>query len=106
MTGCLKGIHLYFVKFDWDPEKNEWLKKERGISFEEIALLLGGGQLWKDALHPNPENYLNQRVFLVPVDDYIYFVPYVLEENTYFLKTAFPHRKATRDYLKEKGRKS
>jgi len=94
------------VKFDWNPEKNEWLKKKREISFEEIALLLGDGHIWKDAPHPNPENYPNQRVFLVPVDDYIYFVPYVADGNTYFLKTAFPHRKATRDYFKAKGRKS
>lgn len=92
------------MKFDWDPEKNEWLKRERGISFEEIALLLGNGQLWKDAPHPNPEDYPNQRVFLVPVDDYIFFVPYVVNGETFFLKTAFPSRKATREYLKEKGR--
>ncbi len=94
------------MKFDWDPDKNEWLKKERGISFEEIALLLGSGLLWKDAPHPNPENYPHQRVFLIPIDDYIYFVPYVVDGSTFFLKTAFPHRKATRDYLKEKERKS
>jgi len=33
------------VKFDWDPEKNEWLKRERSISFEELALLLAAGRL-------------------------------------------------------------
>ncbi len=90
------------MRFDWDPEKNEWLKRERGISFEEIVVLLGKGLLWKDAPHPSPGNYPNQRVFLVPVDDYIYFVPYIVDGETFFLKTAFPHRKATRDYLHEK----
>jgi len=34
------------VIFEWDPEKNEKIKRERGISFEEIALLLGDGRLW------------------------------------------------------------
>jgi len=89
------------VRFDWDIEKNERLKKERNISFEDIALLLAAGKLWKTADHPNPEKYPNQRVFLVPVDGYIFFVPFVMENDTIFLKTAFPHRKATRDYLKE-----
>ncbi len=69
-------------------------------------MLLGAGQLWKDTLHPGLEKYPNQRVFLIPGDDYIYFVPYVVDGTTFFLKTAFPHRKATRDYLKEKRRKS
>ena len=41
------------MKFDWDPEKNECLKRERGISFEEITVLLGKGLLRKDAPHPN-----------------------------------------------------
>ena len=91
------------MKFDWDPEKNEWLKRERNISFEELALLLSAGCLWKTAEHPNQEKYPGQRVFLVPVNDYIYFVPCVIDDDAIFLKTAFPHRKATRDYLKEKN---
>lgn len=96
------GTHIGLVKFDWDPEKNEWLKRERGISFEELALLLAAGRLWKTTEHPNRRKYPNQRVFLVPVDGYIYFVPYVMDGETIFLKTAFSHRKATQDYLKEK----
>ena len=87
---------------DWDPEKNEWLKAQRNISFEELALLLSTGVIWKVTDHPNPEKYPNQKVFLVPIDDYIYFVPCAIAEDTIFLKTAFPHRKATRDYLNER----
>jgi len=90
------------VKFDWDPEKNEWLKSERHISFEDLSLLLAAGMLWKTTDHPNPNKYPNQRVFLVPIDGYIYFVPYVIEAETIFLKIAFPNRKATRNYLKER----
>ena len=90
------------MQFDWNPEKNEWLKKNRKISFEEIALLLAEGKLWKVADHPNQKKYQNQKVFLIPIDDYIYFVPYVLEKEVIFVKTAFPHRKATGDYLQER----
>ena len=39
------------MQFDWNPEKNEWLKRNRKISFEEIALLLAEGKLWKVADH-------------------------------------------------------
>lgn len=91
------------MNFDWNPEKNEWLKESRGVSFEEIALLLGNGILWKRTKHPNQKDYPNQEVFLIPIDNYIYFVSFVIDGETIFLKTAFPQRKATKDYLKEKG---
>ncbi len=92
---------LISVKFDWNPEKNEWLKAERSISFEDIALLLTEGHLWRVMDHPNKEKYPNQQVFLVPVDGYIYFVPFVMDGDAFFLKTAIPNRKATRDYRNE-----
>jgi uncharacterized DUF497 family protein len=89
------------VKFDWNPEKNESLKKERGISFEEIALLLGNGVLRRVSDHWNLERYPGQKVLFVPVDNYIYLVPYVVDEDIIFLKTAIPSRKATKEYLEE-----
>jgi uncharacterized DUF497 family protein len=90
------------VKFSWNPKKNEWLKKERKISFEEISLYLGDGKVWKVTDHPNPERYPNQKVFLVPIDEYIYFIPFVMDGDSFFLKTAIPSRKATKDYKKDK----
>ena len=85
------------MKFDWIPEKNSCLKVERKVSFEEIALL----QLWKVMEHPNQENYPHQQVFLVPINGYIHFVPFVIDGDTFFLKTAIPSRKATKDYHTE-----
>ena len=90
-----------FVNFDWDPEKNEKLKRERGISFEEIAFFLGEGRLWKIESHYNHENYSNQQIFFIPIGDYIYLVPFVEDDEIIFLKTAFPSRKATKEYRKE-----
>jgi uncharacterized DUF497 family protein len=94
------------VKFDWEPEKNEQLKKERGISFEEIALLLGSGFLWKVTKHWNEKKYPNQRVFLLPIDGYVHAVPFVKEKNIFFLKTAFPSRKLTKQFKKELEKKN
>jgi uncharacterized DUF497 family protein len=93
---------LGLVRFDWNPDKNRWLKEERGVSFEELALLISNGGVWRIMDHPNRERYPNQRVFFVPVDGYIFLVPYVIDGETIFLKTAIPSRKATRDYRQEK----
>lgn len=78
------------------------LKASRNVSFDEIATLLAAGKIWKLMDHPNQEVYSHQQVFLVPINHYIYFVPFVIEEDVIFLKTAFPHRKATKQYLMEK----
>ena len=89
------------MKYEWDPEKNEWLKKERGISFEQIIFHLSQGDLWKVADHPDQEKHPDQKIYFVLMDDYIYLVPHNIEGNHIFLKTIIPSRKATRDYKKE-----
>ena len=89
------------MNFDWDPEKNEKLKIERGISFEEIVFFLGDGKIWKVENHYNQSNYPDQQIFFVPIGKYIYLVPFVFDGETFFLKTAFPSRKATKEYKKE-----
>lgn len=85
--------------FRWNHEKNESLKIERSISFEEIVLAIEADGLLDELRHPNPDKYPNQFVFVVVLDDYAYLVPYVEEVDYYFLKTIIPSRKATRDYL-------
>lgn len=51
--------------------------------------------------HPNQAKYPRQRVLVVACDSYVYLVPFVEEENYFFLKTVIPSRKATRDYLNQ-----
>ena len=87
--------------FDWDPEKNEKIKRERGVSFEEIALLLGAGRVWAVTKHWNTEKYPNQRIFLIPIDGRIIAVPFVQDKGRIFLKTAFPSKKMTKLYNEE-----
>jgi len=86
------------MKYDWNPEKNELLKRERNISFEKIVFHLSQGDIWKTSDHPNQKDYPGQRIYFVIVDGYIHLVPHVIEEDTIFLKTIIPSRKATRDY--------
>jgi hypothetical protein len=85
--------------FRWNHHKNEALKLDRSISFEEITLAIEADGLLDVLRHPNMEKYPNQSVFVVALDNYIYLVPYVEESDYYFLKTVIPSRKATRDYL-------
>jgi hypothetical protein len=51
--------------------------------------------------HPNQEKYPRQRVLVVACDSYAFLVPFVEEEDYFFLKTVIPSRKATRDYLNQ-----
>jgi hypothetical protein len=85
--------------FRWNHQKNETLKVQRNMSFEEIVLAIEADGLLDELRHPNPERYPNQSVFVVALDDYVYLVPYIEELDYYFLKTVIPSRKATRDYL-------
>ena len=42
-----------------------------------------------------------QRFYVVDVEGYIYLVPFVREGHTIFLKTIFPSRKHTKQYLEQ-----
>lgn len=84
--------------FRWSPEKNESLKEGRCISFENIVVAIESGGLLDIVEHPNKAKYPRQQILVVAADRYVYLVPFVEEENYFFLKTIIPSRKATRDY--------
>lgn len=92
-------------EFEFDTDKNTTLKKERGISFEEIILLIDEGHLLDVVEHPNKIKYEHQQIYVVDVGGYIHLVPFVREENKIFLKTIYPSRKATKEYLTKKEKK-
>lgn len=87
--------------FRWPADKNEALKAERGISFEEITVAIEAGGLLEVVAHPNPRKYPRQKVMVVEVFGYAYLVPFVEEDDHFFLKTIIPSRKATRDFIAE-----
>ena len=86
--------------FSWNEEKNELLKEERQISFEDVVFYIEQGFLLDVLEHPNQEKYKGQKIFVMQVDDYAYLVPFVENEHEIFLKTIIPSRKATKKYLK------
>jgi uncharacterized DUF497 family protein len=82
--------------YSWNPEKNEKLILERGISFEEIVLNIELGHEIEIYDHPNQDKYPEQKISAVIVEDYVYLVPFVENEDGIFLKTIIPSRKATK----------
>ena len=85
--------------FDWSIEKNEWLQKERGVSFDQVLIAIQSGDLLDDTDHPNKKRYSKQRIFVVNINNYVYLVPYVEDDEKIFLKTVIPSRKATKKYI-------
>jgi len=85
---------------NWNSEKNELLKKERGISFEIMAFQIEVGNILDVIDHPSQDKYLGQRIFVIEFEEYAYFVPFVENDDEVFLKTIIPSRKAIKDYLK------
>ena len=77
----------------WDPLKNEWLKRARGVSFEEIVR----AAFVTTIEHPKRRH---QKYLLFEIDRYIWAVPYVSDGGDIFLKTAFPSRVYTRQWTR------
>jgi uncharacterized DUF497 family protein len=87
-------------EYAFDPEKNAWLIRERGISFERIIALIEAGKLIQVLEHPDTERYPGQLLYEIDVGGYVHVVPVVREGRTLFLKTIYPSRKATRKRTK------
>jgi uncharacterized DUF497 family protein len=88
--------------FRWDNEKNELLKKNRGVCFEQVVLIMERGEVLDTIEHPNQERYPGQMIAVVIIDNYAYLVPYVENNEKIFLKTIIPSRKATNKYVRIK----
>ena len=87
------------MSFNWNEEKNQLLKAERGISFERVVVAIEEGHLLDVVDHPNIEKYKNQQIFIVDVEGYAICVPFVKEaDGDFFLKTLFPSRKYTKQF--------
>ncbi len=85
--------------FEWNEEKNAWLKEHRDISFEEITFYIENGGLLDSYEHQNKKRYPRQSVFVVRTDIYVYIVPYVEEDKYYFLKTIIPNSELRKKYM-------
>ena len=88
--------------FDWSDEKDNKRREGRGIGFEDILFHISSGDLLGVVPHPNVQKYPDQKIIYVRVDDYVYIVPFVEQENRKFLKTIIPSRRATKEFKQRK----
>lgn len=87
------------IYFDWSKKKNEWLKQERDISFEEIVHAIDENRLLDVIPHNNKDTYVHQFIYIAEVRNYVYAVPFVKDTNKHFFKTIISDQKATKRYL-------
>ncbi len=66
--------------YKWNKEKHERFKIERGMSFEQITMHIGRGDVLDIVAHPNQEKYPNQQLLVVEINDYAYLVPFDEQE--------------------------
>jgi len=86
--------------FDWDKDKNTKLKKERNISFEEIAIAIKEEGILDIVDNPSG-NFPNQKVYVIKINQIVYYVPFVEDAEKILLKTIIPSRKLRKKYLRK-----
>lgn len=83
------------MNIHWDENKNELLKRDRGISFEEVVEVVQSGNELDIIPHPKRSN---QQIIVLRIHNYVHAVPFVEDESGIFLKTIFPSRILNREY--------
>jgi len=87
--------------FRWNSEKDSQLQTERGINFDVVVRAIQDENVLDVIDHPNQEKYSSQRIFIIEVNQYVYLVPFLEDDQEIFLKTIIPSRKMTKKYLGE-----
>ncbi|GBR74075.1 toxin BrnT [Candidatus Termititenax aidoneus] len=87
------------MRYVWDEQKNTLLKQTRDISFAEIMLAIEDQKVVAVFDHPNQAKYKGQIFILVEVTNYVYVVPAEIRADKCLLKTIYPSRKYTKQYL-------
>ena len=85
----------------WDEEKNQLLKLQQGVYFEQVLEKIENKEILGRRVHPNRKKYPSQQIFIFEIDDYIYYVPFVESEKELFLKTIVPSRKLNKEHRKK-----
>jgi len=83
---------------EWSEEKNELLKRTRNVCFEDVILGLQSGKLLDIVPHFNPSKYPNQKLLIITINEYTYYVPFVEDNEKVFLKNIIPSRKYHKQY--------
>jgi hypothetical protein len=84
--------------YKWNEDKNSILKSTRGYSFNDVLEAMRKEGVVDNYKHPNKEKYPDQYIYVVSLDGYIHYVPYVMDGDDIFLKNIIPSRKLNKLY--------
>ena len=87
--------------YEFDKNKSEMLRDERGVGFEEVIPLIEAGSVIATYPHPNSEKYPGQHVHAVSINGYVWLVIFERRNDKIRLVTLYKSRKATKQWLKE-----
>jgi len=88
--------------FKWSEEKNLELVARRGVSFYDVVEQIKNKGILDNYRHPKSDKYPNQYIFVMRLNGYIHYVPYVHDGDDIFLKNIIPSRKLNKIYNKDK----
>ena len=86
------------MNFRWNIEKNDLLKKERGVCFEDVVTQIYEDNILDIIKHPNEEKYPGQKIYIILLQNYVHMIPFVKDGDEIFLKTIVPSRKMNKLY--------
>ena len=82
----------------WNEEKNQLLIMQRKLSFEMVLEKIERQEILSRRAHPDRERYPHQYIFVLELNRYICYVPFVENEEEIFLKTIIPSRKLEKEF--------
>ena len=85
------------MRFEWGNDKNEFLKKQRNVCFEDVVKVLSSDGDINIVPHFN-KNYPHQEIIVLKLNNYIHYVPFIEEDGVFFLKTIIPSRRLNKIY--------
>ena len=88
------SLEAFEGEIRWNPLKSMWLKRTRGISFEEIV----HAKFIDISGHSSRDNQL---ILICEYRGYVWAVPFVFDRLGIFLKTLYQSRKFKKIYLKK-----
>jgi uncharacterized DUF497 family protein len=81
------------MKFDFSEEKNKRIFENRGVSFYQAIETIAEKGVLLNIEHPNQDKYPDQHILVIEMEGYTYCIPYIIDGNTWYLKTIYPSRK-------------
>lgn len=81
---------MFQKRFAWDEAKNHWLKRSRGVAFEDVLIGISRGDVVDLIYDHNQDRHPGQDLLLIMVRDYLYAVPHQVFGDTIRLITIYP----------------